>query len=43
MKEKYYEDLGIDDGINILEKFKIDVDEIIDKKEEKDNKCNNKK
>lgn len=43
MKEKYYEDLGLDDGINILEKFKIDIDEIMDNKEEKDNKENNKK
>ena len=42
MKEKYYEDLGLDDGINILEKFKIDIDEIMDNKEEKDNKENNK-
>lgn len=43
MKEKYYEDLGLDDGINILEKFKISIDEIIDKKEEKELKNNNKK
>ncbi len=43
MKEKYYEDLGLDDGINILEKFKIDIDEIMENKEEKDNKENNKK
>jgi transcription elongation factor GreA len=34
MKEKYYEDLGLDDGINILDKFKINIDEIIDKNEE---------
>lgn len=43
MKEKYYEDLGLDDGINILEKFKIDIDEIMENKEDKDNKENNKK
>ena len=43
MKEKYYEDLGLDDGINILDKFKIDIDEIMDNKEDKDNKENNKK
>lgn len=35
MREKYFEDLGLDDGINILEKFNIDINEIIDKKEEK--------
>jgi len=38
MKEKYYEDLGLDDGINILDKFKIDINEIIENKEEKDDK-----
>ena len=43
MKEKYYEDLGLDDGINILEKFKIDIDEIMENKEDKENKENNKK
>lgn len=43
MKEKYYEDLGLDDGINILDKFKIDIDEIMENKEEKDNKEDNKK
>lgn len=43
MKEKYYEDLGLDDGINILDKFKIDIDEIMENKEEKDNKDDNKK
>ena len=43
MKEKYYEDLGLDDGINILDKFKIDIDEIMESKEEKDNKDDNKK
>jgi len=35
MKEKYFEDLGLDDGIDILEKFNIDIDEIIENKEEK--------
>ena len=44
MKEKYYEDLGLDDGINILDRFKIDIDEIIDKnEEEKEKKEINKK
>lgn len=43
MKEKYYEDLGLDDGINILEKFKIDIDEIIDNNEEEKEKKENKK
>ena len=43
MKEKYYEDLGLDDGINILEKFKINIDEIIDNEEEKNNKEEDKK
>ena len=31
MREKYFEDLGLDDGIDILDKFNIDVDEILDK------------
>ena len=35
MREKYFEDLGLDDGINILEKFNIDINKIIDNKEEK--------
>ena len=43
MREKYYEDLGLDDGINILDKFKIDIDEIMENKEERDNKDDNKK
>lgn len=34
MREKYFEDLGLDDGIDILEKFKIDVDEILEKNDE---------
>lgn len=42
MKEKYYEDLGLDDGIDILNKFKIDIDEIIDNKEENEVKENKK-
>lgn len=33
MREKYFEDLGLDDGIDILEKFNIDIDEIIENKE----------
>lgn len=35
MREKYYEDLGLDDGIDILEKFKIDIDEILENEEDK--------
>lgn len=42
MKEKYYEDLGLDDGIDILNKFKVDIDEIIDNKEENEVKENKK-
>lgn len=38
MKEKYFEDLGLDDGIDILEKFNIDINKIIDKKEENQKK-----
>lgn len=34
MREKYFEDLGLDE-INILEKFNIDINKIIDNKEEK--------
>lgn len=41
MKEKYFEDLGLDDGIDILEKFNIDIDEIIENKEEKKQVKNN--
>ena len=35
MKEKYFEDLGLDDGEEIFRKLKIDVDEILNKKDEK--------
>lgn len=35
MREKYFEDLGLDDGIDILEKFKIDIDEILENEEDK--------
>ncbi len=35
MKEKYFEDLGLDDGIDILEKFKIDINDILETNEEK--------
>lgn len=34
MREKYFEDLGLDD-VNILEKFNIDINKIIDSKEQK--------
>lgn len=42
MREKYYKDLGLDDGIDILEKFNIDIDEITDntKTKETDKKDN---
>ncbi len=42
MREKYYKDLGLDDGIDILEKFYIDIDKIVENKnvEEKDKKNN---
>ena len=33
MKEKYFEDLGLDSGEEILKKFNINVDEILDKKD----------
>ncbi len=35
MKEKYFEDLGLDDGEEIFRKLKIDVDEILNKKDQK--------
>ena len=34
MKEKYFEDLGLDDGEEIFKKFKINVNEILNKKEQ---------
>ncbi len=40
MREKYFEDLGLDDGLDILEKFKIDIDDILDKKSEDENQEN---
>lgn len=40
MKEKYYEDLGLDDGEEIFKKFKINVDEILNKKNEDEDKNN---
>lgn len=43
MREKYFEDLGLDDGINIFEKLNIDIDKIVEKKDdinEKDEKIN---
>ena len=43
MREKYFEDLGLDDGIDILEKFKININEIIDNKEDNEIKENNSK
>ena len=37
MREKYLEDLGLDDGSDILSKFKIDMDEILEESELHDN------
>ena len=34
MKEKYFEDLGLDDGEEIFKKFNINVGEILNKKEQ---------
>lgn len=42
MREKYFEDLGLDDGLDILEKFKIDIDDILDKKNQDEDQENNK-
>lgn len=41
MKEKYFEDLGLDDGEEIIKKFNINFDEIL-KKKERDVKDKNK-
>lgn len=38
MKEKYFEDLGLDDGEEIFKKFKINVEEILNKKNEDEDK-----
>lgn len=38
MREKYFEDLGLDDGQDILSKFKINMDEILEESKEHDNK-----
>ena len=49
MREKYFEDLGLDDGQDILSKFKINMDEILEEskehedKKQKDAKKNEKK
>ena len=49
MREKYFEDLGLDDGQYILIKFKINMDEILEEskehedKKQKDAKKNEKK
>ena len=49
MREKYFEDLGLDDGQDILSKFKINMDEILEgskeheDKKQKDAKENEKK
>ena len=42
MREKYFEDLGLDDVLDILEKFKIDIDDILDKKNQDEDQENNK-
>lgn len=38
MREKYFEDLGLDDGSDILSKFNIDVDEILEESDQHENK-----
>ena len=38
MKEKYFEDLGLDDGQDILSKFKINMDEILEESKEHEDK-----
>lgn len=43
MKEKYFEDLGLDDGSKILSKFKINVDDILEQSEKHENKKNKNK
>ena len=37
MREKYFEDLGLDDGSDILSKFNIDMNEILEESELHDN------
>ena len=43
MKEKYFEDLGLDDGEEIFKKFNINVGEILNKKDANHEKENNEK
>lgn len=38
MREKYFEDLGLDDGQDILSKFKINMDEILEESKEHEDK-----
>ena len=38
MREKYFEDLGLDDGQDILSKFKINMDEIWEESKEHEDK-----
>ena len=38
MREKYFEDLGLDDGKDILSKFKINMDEILEESKEHEDK-----
>jgi hypothetical protein len=40
MREKYFEDLGLDDGDDILSKFNINVGEILEESELHDNNKN---
>lgn len=42
MKEKYFEDLGLDGGEDIFKKFNIDVDEILGNKEQAQDVIDNK-
>lgn len=36
MKEKYFEDLGLDDGSDILSKFNIDMNDILEESDKHD-------
>lgn len=38
MREKYFEDLGLDDGQDILSKFKINMNDILDESKKHENK-----
>ena len=38
MREKYFEDLGLDDGQDILSKFKINMNDILEESKKHENK-----